>query len=377
MQIAMVAAGFTAGEADLVRRSMAAWQRRGGLQQFRDKLHRGMLAKGYTQDFAERIFQQVLGFGSYGFPESHSASFALLVYVSAWLKCHQPAAFCAGLLNSWPMGFYAPAQLVADARRNGVIFRRVDVQHSEWNCTLEPGPNGRPEVRIGMRMVKGLAENQAQAIIGARAADAFRSVDNLAHLAGLNQRSLNLLAMSNALHSLTGHRRLARWGALGVERLPGMLAGYSAQEDHIVLVPPTEGQDIVADYRSLGLTLERHPLELLRKRFARLGVLRAADLSHARNGSRVRVAGLVTHRQRPETASGVIFISIEDETGVNNLIIWPKLLERQRVPILAAELMVVEGKIQSEQGVTHVVAHKVRDYSAWLGGLAVSSRDFH
>ena len=376
MEIAMVAAGFSAGEADLVRRSMAAWQRRGGLEQFEGKLRAGMLARGYTPEFAERIFNQVLGFGSYGFPESHSASFALLVYVSAWLKCHEPAAFAAGLLNSQPMGFYAPAQLTSDARRNGVVFREPDVQHSEWDCTLEAGTDGRPEVRLGLRMIAGLAEAQAQSIVAARALGPFRSVDELGHRAGLNKRNLELLARGRALQSLSGHRRLARWDARGVEKLPGMLAAASAHETPIELPRPTEGQDIAADYRSLGLSLGRHPLELLRGRLQRLKVLRAGDLGAVADGSIVRVAGLVTHRQRPETASGVLFVSIEDETGVSNLIVWPRVLEEQRTPVLGAQLMVVEGQLQSEQGVIHVIARKVRDYSAWLGSLEVSSRDF-
>ncbi|MDB5978346.1 MAG: hypothetical protein JWR07_5106 [Nevskia sp.] len=376
MQIAMVAAGFSAGEADLVRRSMAAWQRRGGLEQFEEKLRKGMLERGYTAEFADRIYNQVLGFGSYGFPESHSASFALLVYVSAWLKCHQPAAFVAGLLNSWPMGFYAPAQLVPDARRNGVVFREADVQHSDWDCTLERGAGGRPEVRLGFRMVVGLAEDQAQRIVTARAEEPFGSVDDLAHRAGLNRRSLNLLARAGALRTISGHRRQARWGALGVERLPGMLAGASAGEDAIDLTAPTEAQDIIADYRSLGLTLGRHPLELLRGRLAGLGVRPAAELGKVRSGARVRVAGLVTHRQRPETASGVIFISLEDETGISNLIVWPKIVEEQRVPVLRSQLMVVEGQLQAEQGVIHVIVQQVRDYSAWLGQLNAPSRDF-
>jgi error-prone DNA polymerase len=263
MEISMTAAGFSAGEADLVRRSMAAWQRRGGLEQFEEKLRKGMLARGYTQEFAERIFSQVLGFGSYGFPESHSASFALLVYVSAWLKCHEPAAFVAGLLNSLPMGFYLAAQLVADARRNGVMFREPDVNHSDWDCTLEANDNGQAEVRLGFRMIAGLAEAQAQNIVGARAQGSFRSADDLGHRAELNKRSLELLARARALQSLAGHRRLARWDARGVEKLPGLLAGLSARESRIELPSPTEGQDISADYRSLSLSLGRHPRTML------------------------------------------------------------------------------------------------------------------
>jgi len=251
------------------------------------------------------------------------------------------------------------------------------MQRSDWDCMLEAGPDGAPEVRLGLRMVVGLAEAQARSIVAARDAALFRSVDDLAHRAGLNKRSLGLLAKARALQSLSGHRRLAQWEAQGVEQLPGMLAGTSTRDAAIKLPRPSEAQDIVADYRSLGLSLGRHPLELLRKRMEQLGVIRAADLAAVQDGSIVRVSGLVTHRQRPETASGVVFVSIEDESGVSNLIIWPRVLEEHRLPVLAARLMVVEGQVQSEQGVIHVVARKVRDYSAWLGKLAVSSRDFH
>ncbi len=250
------------------------------------------------------------------------------------------------------------------------------MQHSDWDCTLERGAGGLPEIRLGFRMVVGLAEDQAQRIVTVRTAGPFGSVDDLADRAGLNRRSLNLLARAGALRTISGHRRQARWGALGVERLPGMLAGTSAAEDAIDLAAPTEAQNIVADYCSLGLTLGRHPLELLRGRLERLGVWRATDLVSGQSGRKVLVAGLVTHRQRPETASGVLFVSMEDETGVTNLIVWPKVLDQQRVPVLSACLMVVEGRLQIEEGVVHVIAHRVRDYSAWLGQLAVSTRDF-
>ena len=376
MEIAMVAAGFSAGEADKVRRSMAAWERRGGLEHFRDKLIVGMIERGYEPQFAEQIYKQILGFGSYGFPESHSASFALLVYVSAYLKQHHPAAFVAGLLNSLPMGFYSASSLVNDARRHGVQFRDVDVTSSAWDCTLEQGAAGTSEVRLGLCMVTGLAEAQATSIVCARATAPFRSVDDLAHRAQLNRRSLDLLAQANALSTLSGHRRASAWAAKGVERLPGMLAGLSASEDAIQLRPPSEGQDITADYRSLGLTLGRHPLAVLRPLLARLRVKRATDLAAGRTGQRVRVAGIVTHRQRPETASGVVFASLEDETGIANLIIWPSVLEAQRGPVLGSTLMVVEGKLQVEDGVTHVIAERVRDYTHWLGQLTIDSRDF-
>jgi error-prone DNA polymerase len=379
MEIAMVAAGFSAGEADKVRRSMAAWQRKGGLADYRDKLMAGMLERGYSAQFAEQIYNQILGFGSYGFPQSHSASFALLVYTSAWLRRHAPAAFVAGLLNSWPMGFYAPAQLVNDARRNGVVFRPVDVLKSEWDCTLEAGAAGQPEVRLGLRMVSGLAEAQGQAIVEARRAlgpRQFADVDELAHLANLPQRTMEQLARAGALATLAGHRRLAHWGAIGVERLPGALAGASARERPMGFAAPSEGEDVVADYRGMGLTLRRHPLALIRGKLRRLGVYRAADLAKLNSGITVRVAGIVTHRQRPETASGVVFISLEDETGMSNLIVWPRVQQTQREAVFGARLMVVQGELQSELGVIHVIAAKVRDYSHWLGRVQVGSRDF-
>jgi len=387
MEIAMVAAGFSAGEADKVRRSMAAWQRKGGLADYRDKLMAGMLERGYSAQFAEQIYNQILGFGSYGFPQSHSASFALLVYTSAWLRRHAPAAFVAGLLNSWPMGFYAPAQLVNDARRNGVVFRPACVLSSEWDCTLEASATGVPEVRLGLRMVSGLAEAQGQAIVAARQAAAadvgataggrrFADVDELAHRAKLSQRAMEQLARAGALAALAGHRRLAHWGAIGVERLPGALAGASARERPMGFAAPTEGEDIVADYRGMGLTLRRHPLALIRGKLRRLGVQRAADLAKLNSGITVRVAGIVTHRQRPETASGVVFMSLEDETGMSNLIVWPRVQQTQREAVFGARLMVVQGELQSEFGVIHVIAAKVRDYTHWLGRVQVGSRDF-
>ena len=377
MSIAMVAAGFNAGEADQVRRSMAAWERRGGLQQFRDKLINGMLERGYTAEFANSIYQQILGFGSYGFPESHSASFALLAYASSWLKCHAPAAFVAGLLNSWPMGFYAPAQLVADARRNGVTFRPVDVQTSHWDCTLERNDASEPEVRIGFRLVSGLSEDYGLAIETAQKNRPFTSVDDLSHRAHLPRRALALLAQAGALESLAGHRRHAHWSAIGIERLPGVLEGNSAREAPVSLPAPTEAENIIADYASAGLTLGRHPLALLRKKLIRLHVVRSADLRNMKTGCKVRVAGIVTHRQRPETASGVVFMSLEDECGITNLIVWPGVQTSQREAVFGAHLMLVQGELQNEMNVIHVIAEEVRDYSRWLGRLNTESRDFH
>jgi len=336
-----------------------------------------MLDRGYTAQFAEQIYNQILGFGSYGFPQSHSASFALLVYASAWLRCHAPAAFVAGLLNSWPMGFYAPAQLVNDARRNGVVFRPIDVLSSEWDCTLESNEQGLPEVRMGLRMVSGLVEAQGKAIADQRASGgAYTDVEDLAHRANLPKRAVELLARAGALSRLAGHRRVAHWSAIGVERLPGALAGKSAREKPLNLAAPSEADDIIADYRGMGLTLGRHPLALLRGRLDRLQAYRAAELGKLQSGLKIRVAGIVTHRQRPETASGVIFMSLEDETGISNLIVWPGVQHSQREAVFGARMMLVQGELQSEMGVVHVIAEKIRDYSHWLGKVRVGSRDF-
>jgi len=377
MSVAMVAAGFNAGEADQVRRSMAAWKRKGGLQQYQDKLMEGMAARGYSREFADQIFQQILGFGSYGFPMSHAASFALLTYVSCWMRCHEPAAFCAALLNSQPMGFYAPAQLVNDTRRSGVKFRPPDVQHSDWNCTLERGEDGRAEVRLGLRQINGMPAAEAQGLVDSRGNRPFASVDEMAERARLSRRSLNCLAEAGALASLAGHRHAARWSAAGVHRMGSVLQGGHHPEATIALPVPHEAQDLTADYRSLGLTLGRHPMALLRSRFNRERVIRSDDLKRVRDGSPVRVAGVVTHRQRPGTASGVVFATLEDEVGVINLIVWSGVLDEQREAILGSQLMLVDGTLQAEQGVIHVITRTAYDYSDWLGRLGTSSRDFH
>jgi error-prone DNA polymerase len=275
------------------------------------------------------------------------------------------------------MGFYAPAQLVNDARRNGVTFHPVDVQVSDWYCTLEPDAAGEPVVRLGLCMISGLAQKEGDALVIERRRALFASVDDMAHRARINRRSLEVLAHAGALNALAGHRRAAHWQALGVERLPGALAGTSAQEPAVILPQASEAEEIAADYAGLGLSLGRHPLALLRSRLDRLRVHRAADLPHLKSGRRVRVAGIVTHRQRPETASGVIFMSLEDETGISNLIVWPKIQTTQREAIFAARLIIVEGELQSASNVTHVIAEKIRDYTRWLGRLPTQSRDFH
>jgi error-prone DNA polymerase len=363
MELAMVAAGFTPGEADRLRRSMAAWKRSGGLEPFEERLKSGMKANGYSAQFADAIYRQILGFGEYGFPESHSASFALLVYVSAWIKCHHPAAFCAALLNSQPMGFYAPAQLVQDARRHGVEVRPPDVQVSGWDCTLEDGA-----VRLGLRMVSGLSEAEGRRIADGRP---HAGVPQLQ----LNRRDLRALAAAGALESLAGHRRLARWAAAGAARRAPLDA--PAAERMPVLARPREGEEIVADYASLGLTLGRHPLALIRKKLQGLTMVDARSLHSLSHGTPARVAGLVTCRQRPDTASGVVFVTLEDETGCMNVVVWRNLVEKQRAELLGARLLGVQGVVERDGEVVHLVARRLVDYSPLLGPLAAPSRDFH
>ncbi|HEX4927088.1 MAG TPA: error-prone DNA polymerase [Burkholderiales bacterium] len=366
MQLAMVAAGFSAGEADALRRSMAAWKKRGGLEHFEEKLKRGMRVNGYSAEFADGIYRQILGFGEYGFPESHSASFALLVYVSSWLKCHHPAAFCAALLNSQPMGFYAPAQLVQDARRHGVEVRPPDVNASDWDCTLE-----EKALRLGLRMVRGLAEASGRRIAARRP---YEDVEALARRAQLNRKDLRALAAA-ALGSLAGNRRLAHWSAAGAAvQAPLETFGSEPQPS---LAAPRERDDVADDYTSLGLTLGRHPLALLRERFGKRGLLTAEELRRLPHGARASVAGLVTCRQRPDTASGVIFVTLEDETGCANIVVWARLAERQRDELLGARLLGVHGIVERDADVVHLVARRLVDHSAWLGPLAAASRDFH
>ncbi len=372
MQLAVVAAGFSPGEADRLRRSMAAWKRKGGLEPFEERLVQGMLERGYRREFAEAIYRQILGFGEYGFPESHSASFALLVYVSAWLKCHHPAVFCAALLNSQPMGFYAPAQLVQDARRHGVEVRPPEVGASDWDCTLEAGA-----LRLGLRMVGGLSEAAAGRIAAARAAGALASVEDLARRAALDRRDLRCLAEGGALAALAGHRRQAHWAVAGLRPAAGILREAPLGEPLPWLPAPGEGEDIVADYASLGLTLGRHPLALLRARLQRLKLMPAEALRERPHGSTARAAGLVTCRQRPDTASGVVFVTLEDETGTVNVVVWRDLVERQRRELLGARLLAVEGVIERDAEVVHLIARRLTDHSHLLGDLLARSRDFH
>jgi error-prone DNA polymerase len=378
MQLAIVAAGFSPGEADRLRRAMAAWKRKGGLEPFQKQLIDGMRERGYAESFAHQIFNQILGFGEYGFPESHSASFALLVYISAWLKHHEPAAFCAALVNSQPMGFYAPAQLVRDARAHDIEVRPVDVAISAWDCTLERRDDGRPAVRLGLRMVKRLSQEGAERLLAARAAGAFVDTADLAERAALDRRDLEALAAADALATLSGHRHRAVWQVSGVERaLPLLPAATAAQEGMPLLRAPREGQEIVADYFSTGLTLRRHPLALLRDALAKRGVIPNRELWEQPDGRSVTAAGLVITRQRPGSASGVTFVTMEDETGYVNLIVWKRVADEQRTALLESRLLLVRGKLQREGDVLHVIAQRLTDLSALLGDLTVASRNFH
>jgi error-prone DNA polymerase len=376
MQLAVVAAGFTPGEADRLRRAMAAWKRRGGLGPFEEKLIAGMRERGYEEEFARQIFRQIEGFGEYGFPESHSASFALLVYVSSWLKCHEPAAFTAALLNSQPMGFYSASQLTQDARRHGVEVRAVDINRSDWDCTLEVRSNGQAALRLGLRMVKGLAEEAGRRIVGQRRTDGYHSIQALLEAAELDRRELGVLASAGALEVLEGHRHKARWAVAGVEKPTPLLTSMERFEAVPMLRKPTEGQDTVASYQSLGLTLGRHPVHLLRHRLDRYRYLQAERMPDLMAGATISVAGIVITKQRPGTASGVTFVTLEDETGYVNLVVWKQVAEQYRAALLNARLMGVQGELQIEGKVIHVIARRLIDHTEMLGNLVVSSRDF-
>ncbi|KAF1029420.1 MAG: Error-prone DNA polymerase [Burkholderia plantarii] len=383
MQIAMIAAGFTPGEADQLRRAMAAWKRKGGLEHYYTRIVDGMAQRGYPRDFAEKIFEQIKGFGEYGFPESHAASFALLVYASSWLKCHYPAMFLAALLNSQPMGFYPPAQLVQDAKRHGVVVRPIDVTASNRDASLEPlpgepPPEGRPAVRLGLSLVAGLSGEAALRIEAARAARPFESVDDLARRARLERRDLEALAAANALATLAGNRRDALWKAVVAAPARDLLAGAPIDETvRPELGAPSEADDILADYRSTGLTLNRHPVALLRDQLRARRLASAEALRAYRNRRLARACGIVTARQMPGTAKGTLFVTLEDETGNVNVIVRRELIERQRREVLDSRLLAVYGVWQSENEVQHLVAQYLEDLTPLLGGLRTSSREFH
>jgi len=376
MQLAVVAAGFSLGEADELRRAMAAWRRRGGLAPFEERLISGMRERGYDEGFARQIYQQIQGFGDYGFPESHSASFAFLVYVSAWLKCHEPAVFTCALLNSQPMGFYGSSQLVQDARRHGVEVLPVDVASSFWDCTLEKNNSGKPALRLGLRMIKGFGQADAEVLTATRTAAPFTGITDLARRTRLARRDLNLLAGAGALEVLAGNRHKAHWRVLGVETPLPLLDVPRFNEGDPMLPVPGEGQNLIADFQSTGLSLGRHPLALLRTHLSSLRMATAADIRRCRHGEHVRAAGIVINRQRPSTASGVIFMTLEDETGHINVVVWPWVVERQRREVVGSRMVGIHGTIEREGEVVHLVAGRITDLSHLLGRLQTTSRDF-
>ena len=394
MQLAILAAKFTPGEADELRRGMAAWKRKGGLEKFREKLITRMVARNYEQDYAEAIFSQIEGFGEYGFPESHAASFALLVFASAWIKRHHPDAFLAALLNSLPMGFYAAPQLVRDARAHGVAVRPVDITISDWDSTLEPQapheavaacperaiPGGQCAVRLGLNRVSGLSEDEGLRIMAARARAPFTDVEDLSRRAELDTHAMQCLAAADALRGLAGERRDAIWAVAGVDtRATALLKSTRTTED---AEPEFEalslGDAVLADYRAMSLSLKGHPLALLRPALAPFKVQQAALLNaEYRPGQLARASGLVTHRQQPGTAKGVVFVTLEDETGTVNVIVWPAVAAAQRKPLLGASLLTVYGVWQRQGEVRHLVAKTLVDHSPMLQGLVTRSRDFH
>lgn len=380
MKLAIVAAGYTPGEADQLRRAMAAWKRHGGMEKHRERITQGMCERGYTPEFSARLFEQIKGFGSYGFPESHAASFAGIVYASCWLKCHEPAAFTCALLNAQPMGFYGASQIVQDAQRHRITVRPVDVRHSEWDCTLEADPASLvdpPAIRLGLRQVRGFREDMARRLSRERARAAFEDIADLCARVGLDKRHQEALAEAGALRGLTGHRHRARWAIAGIEPQLPLFGQASPDEESIVLPPPSQAEDTLADYARVGLTLGPHPLQQVRARLRAEKCTDSRALRAKPHASLVRTAGLVTQRQRPQTASGVTFITLEDEHGPINVIVWRQVAERQRRVLLEARLLGVDGRWEHVDGVSHLIAHRLIDMSALLGSLDSRSRDFH
>ncbi|QDT62741.1 Error-prone DNA polymerase [Stieleria bergensis] len=383
MRLAVVAAGFTPGEADQLRRAMAAWRRPGVIDKFREKLMKGMQANGLTGKFAEQVFHQIRAFGEYGFPESHAASFALLVYASCYLKCHYPAAFCCALLNSQPLGFYAPAQLVADAKKNGVYIWPVNINSSDLESTLEADPNRRqPGLRLGFQMVRGLPVESAETIVAERKrGGAYRSVNDLVQRCQLRPAVLSLLADADVLSDLVGDRRAAIWMALGQDDDPASSPLFSSIEDdeeipdQLIAMSPSE--ETHADYQTVGLSLKAHPISFLRDDLQDQHVTAAAELMQLRDGRRVRVAGLVLLRQRPSTAKGIYFVTLEDETGTVNLVIFPDTWDRFLRIAKTSQAWLVGGKLENRQGVIHVIVDHLTDLSDQVGQWRQRSRDFH
>ncbi|MBP6701552.1 MAG: error-prone DNA polymerase, partial [Halioglobus sp.] len=385
IRLAMVAAGFSGGEADQLRRAITNWGRNSKLLTFEQKLTKGMIERGYDEDFARRLFEQIKGFGGYGFPESHSASFALLAYISAWLKRHHPAAFFAGLLNSQPMGFYSPSQLIQDARRHGVTVLPIDVNHSDWDHQLLEGRSAlqsQPPLRLGLRLVTGLSREGARRVVEARQQAPFRQVSNLRQRAQLDKRDMEALADADALASISGHRHQSQWQIMALEQARPLLqdeqhAPASYFDDGVQLPAPGVAEEVLADYRATGLTLRAHPMSLLRERPPFNRCKRHADLAQMEGNNRfVRIAGLVTCRQRPGSASGVLFLTLEDETGNSNIVVWQRTQQQFRQPLMTAQLLLVNGTLEKKDNVIHIIAGALYDYSHELQALQVTSRDF-
>ena len=413
MKLAVVAAGFTPGEADQLRRAMGAWRKTGVIEKFREKMMLGMQERGLDDTFANQVFRQIRGFGEYGFPESHAASFALLVYVSAWLKRHYPAAFTASILNSQPMGFYAPAQLISDVRQHGVQVLPVDVNHSDWDCTLEPNEsplakqpiehaqqalNGDdsaaaqrsadhpPSVkdyslRLGMRMISGLPIAHAESILEARRKGLFSSIADLTRRARLGQKVITQLSAADAFHSMNQDRRTALWQALAQEQKPmhqPLFDTLDCDDDEISTLPPlSDEQQVLEDYRTVGLSLKAHPLTFHRDQLDQWRITPASQLQRHADNRHTRVAGIVTLRQRPATAKGITFVTLEDETGTANLVVKPSIWERYYKIARQSPAWIAHGKLENRKGVIHVVVNRIEDLSERLGDHNIKSRDFH
>ncbi len=386
IELAMVAAGFSAGEADQLRRALGAWRKRGTLEDFRKKLYDGMTERGFAAEFADRVYRQILGFGEYGFPESHSASFAVIAYASAWLKCHEPVAFYCALLNSQPMGFYGPSQLVQDARRHEVVVHPPCVAASQGESTLDSlGEAGAPvethALRLGLGRIRGLSASGIERLLAAREQASFRDVADCVRRARLDARDRRVLAHSGAFAALQGNRYAAHWSASGIPADMGLEAGLPPDrplaEPVVDLPAPNRAETVVADYQRLGLSLNGHPLGLLRERLRRLRLRRSDDLATRHDGAHTRYCGLVTMRQRPGTAKGTVFLTLEDEVGTVNVIVWPDRVAEFRQIVVNARLLEVRGQWQHRDGVAHLVARMLVDHSDWLGELPTRSRDFH
>lgn len=376
MQLAVVAAGFTPGEADQLRRAMGAWRRRGVIDRFYQKFIDGMLKHGYEPDFAERVFKQIQGFGEYGFPESHSASFALLAYASSWLKCYHPAAFAAALINSQPMGFYQPSQLVSDARRHNVEVRPVDVCHSHWDCTLESTSDHQPALRLGFRMISGLSQEVSDTIVQEREHQPFASFDDFRSRTRLHSTILSRFSRADVFRSLQLSRRPALWEAL-LDQTPQPLFNEQLRAAPPAGLPDMpEFAQIIADYRATGLSLKGHPLERFRARFQHARITTAEALENHEANRRVKVAGIVLNRQHPGTAQGITFMTLEDETGTANLIVYPNVWNVFRRIATTSTALIARGILQKESGVIHVMVDQFQDLSQSIAGGRYLSRNF-